>query len=156
LGHELGHAFGLAHPADTKKDADAIMWTGIYGKYPDKTYLTADDKRILMQCPFFYFKDGKPVFQKGEVIVRYSYPGGVFEQHAGKDPIYWTETKTNGEGTFSFVESRRDAEHIVLSDRSRAVSIRLPVTGGPSFLSTDGEKTWRALYQIAEPSFTDH
>ena len=37
LGHELGHAFGLPHPKDTKKDADAIMWSGIYGKYPDKT-----------------------------------------------------------------------------------------------------------------------
>jgi hypothetical protein len=34
LGHELGHAFGLPHPKDTKKHANAIMWTGIYGKYP--------------------------------------------------------------------------------------------------------------------------
>src|SRR5690606_18165694 len=48
LGHELGHAFGLPHPADTTKHADALMWAGIYGKYPDKAYLTDQDKAILM------------------------------------------------------------------------------------------------------------
>ena len=58
LGHELGHAFGLAHPRDTEKYADAIMWTGIYGKYPDKTYLTDEDKTILMKSPFFFRPDG--------------------------------------------------------------------------------------------------
>lgn len=64
LGHELGHAFGLPHPSDTKKHADAIMWAGIYGKYPDKTYLTDDDMKILMRSPFFYHQDDKPVFPK--------------------------------------------------------------------------------------------
>ncbi|HET6248916.1 MAG TPA: family 20 glycosylhydrolase [Tepidisphaeraceae bacterium] len=57
LGHELGHAFGLQHPADKVKDADAIMWAGIYGKYPDKTYLTAQDKEILRASPFFFAPD---------------------------------------------------------------------------------------------------
>jgi len=54
LGHELGHAFGLPHPADTAKHARAIMWTGIYGHYPDKAYLTAKDKATLLKSPFFY------------------------------------------------------------------------------------------------------
>jgi alpha-L-fucosidase len=52
LGHELGHALGLPHPADKVKDKDAIMWAGIYhGKYPDKCYLTDDDKKILAANP---------------------------------------------------------------------------------------------------------
>ena len=61
LGHELGHAFGLEHPRDTEKYADAIMWMGIYGKYPDKTYLTPEDKKTLMRSPFFFRPNGEPV-----------------------------------------------------------------------------------------------
>jgi len=155
LGHELGHAFGLPHPSDTRKHADAIMWTGMYRKYPDTAYLTDDDKKILMRSPFFYHENDKPVFQKGKVIARYTYRGGAFEQHAGKDPIYWTETKTDSDASYTFEESRRDSEHIFLHDSSRGFTIRLPVTGGRSSLSTDSEKTWQPLYQIAEPSSTD-
>jgi hypothetical protein len=155
LGHELGHAFGLPDLSDTKKHADAIMWTGIYGKYPDKTYLTDDDKKILMRSPFFYHKNNTPVFQKGKVIARYTYQGGAFEQHAGKDPIYWTDTKTSGDAAFTFEESRRDKEHIFLNDTSRGFTVRLPIIGGNSLLSTDSEKTWRPLYQIAEPTSTN-
>ena len=155
LGHELGHAFGLPHPSDTNKHADAIMWTGVYGKYPDKTYLTDDDKRILMRSPFFYHKNDTPVFQKRKVIARYTYPGGAFEQHAGKNPICWTETKTDGDAGYTFEESRRDTKHIFLHDSSRGFTIRLPVTGGLSFLSTDSKKTWQPLYQISKPSSTD-
>jgi hypothetical protein len=61
LGHELGHAFGLAHPQDTVKHGDALMWMGIYGKYPDQTYLTEEDKGILMKSPFFFRRNGDPV-----------------------------------------------------------------------------------------------
>ncbi len=152
LGHELGHAFGLPHPSDTKQHADAIMWAGIYGKYPDKTYLTDEDKRTLMHSPFFYHKDSTPVFQKGRVVVRYTYRGGAFEQHAGKDPIYWTETKIDSDASYTFEESRRDTEYIFLNDRSRGIAIRLPVKGGRSSFSNDSETTWQSLYQIAEPT----
>ena len=56
LGHEIGHAFGLPHPAGCEADApecpgDALMWTG-YASYPD-TYLTEADKAILRESPFF-------------------------------------------------------------------------------------------------------
>jgi len=63
LGHELGHAFGLPHPEDTKKHHDAIMWAGFYGKYPDATYLTDQDKEILMQSRFFFYPDGRPIVE---------------------------------------------------------------------------------------------
>ena len=66
LGHELGHAFGLAHPQDTQKHADAIMWMGIYGKYPDQTYLTDEDKGILMKSPFFFRPNGEPVVKPAQ------------------------------------------------------------------------------------------
>jgi hypothetical protein len=53
LAHELGHAFGLPHPSDTKKDYDAIMWAGFYEKYPDGAYFTDSDKKKLIAHPFF-------------------------------------------------------------------------------------------------------
>jgi len=148
LGHELGHAFGLPHPADTDKDADAIMWTGIYGKYPDKTYLTESDKRILMRSPFFYREDGSPVFQLGKVEARYPYSGGAFEQRGATPPIVWTETKAEGGEGYRFDEARRDAEFIYLHDDGRGIAIRLPLAGGLSSISTDGETTWRPLYEV--------
>ena len=52
MGHELGHALGLPHPKDTKKDAKALMWAGFYGYYPDTAYLTEEDKEILSKNPF--------------------------------------------------------------------------------------------------------
>lgn len=152
LGHELGHAFGLPHPTDTQKHADAIMWTGIYGKYPDETYLTDDDKRTLMRSPFFYRSDNTPVFEKGKVIVRYAYPGGAFEQHAGRNPVFWTESKADDEASYTFEESRRDANHIFIHDSSRGFTIRIPVSGGQSALSFDNEKTWQQLYETSGPS----
>ncbi len=151
LGHELGHAFGLPHPKDTKKHRDAIMWTGIYGKYPDRTYLTEQDKQILMKSPFFYHKNGEPVFKKGPVIARYVYRGGAFAQHGGTGPILWTETKSNGSAEWQFVESRRDDGWIYLYDAGRNFTIRLPIRGGRSSLSTNGGKSWRPLYDVTGP-----
>ena len=52
LVHELGHALGLPHPTDTVKHKDALMWAGIYGKYPDGgCYLTEEDHTILSKNP---------------------------------------------------------------------------------------------------------
>jgi hypothetical protein len=51
LGHELGHAFGLPHPAACDAGLSgcpgnaALMWTG-YAVYPN-TALLADDKAAL-------------------------------------------------------------------------------------------------------------
>ena len=48
-GHELGHAFGLPHPAN--ENGQAIMWTG-YINYPD-CILQQSDKDILNNGSFF-------------------------------------------------------------------------------------------------------
>jgi len=148
LGHEVGHAFGLPHPSDTKKDADALMWTGIYGKYPDKTYLTDQDKKILRHSPFFYNADDTPVFDKGKVVRSLRYAGGAFEQLEGTGPICWVESKQGNDAYFVFEELRRDKKFILIHDDSRRFTIRLPVAGGRSFLSRDGGKTWQPLYEV--------
>ena len=58
LGHELGHAFGLPHPAgcegadaNTVCPSDTLMWLG-YITYP-QTFLLESDKATLAQSLFF-------------------------------------------------------------------------------------------------------
>jgi hypothetical protein len=148
LGHELGHAFGLPHPSDTKKDADALMWTGIYGKYPDKAYLTDADKKLLMKSPFFYLKNGKPVIEQGKIVARYHYNGGVFERRKADNTFAWTESTTEGARVHSFEEEKTDAEYYFLNDAKRGFLIRLPINSGQSYLSTDKGKSWRPLYHV--------
>lgn len=49
-GHELGHAFGLAHPAN--QNPNALMWTG-YTLYPNCIFQN-EDKTILNGSAFIY------------------------------------------------------------------------------------------------------
>jgi hypothetical protein len=58
LGHELGHAFGLRHPAACEDSdpasvcpANTLLWFG-YITYP-QTFLLETDKQTLAQSPFF-------------------------------------------------------------------------------------------------------
>ena len=148
LGHELGHAFGLAHPQDTKKYADAIMWMGIYGKYPDHTYLTEEDKGILMRSPFFFHSNGKPVVKPAQVVEKYTYDGGAFTRYLREGKSEWVESKVDGSQEFRFAEAGRDKEWIRLFDSSRGMALRLPVGGGWCSWSTDDGKTWNSLYRV--------
>jgi hypothetical protein len=148
LGHELGHAFGLPHPKDTKRDADALMWAGFYGKYPEPTYLTDEDKSILNRSRFFFLQDGTPVFSRIKFAERYVYPGGCFARVVGDDGKEWLELKEKGDAQLSFKETTRDENWITLYDAGRRMSIRLPVKGGSSELSMDGGESWRGFYQV--------
>jgi hypothetical protein len=56
LGHELGHAFGLAHPPGCEAEqslpeSQCLMFLGFYN-YPD-TFLLAEEREILNQSVFF-------------------------------------------------------------------------------------------------------
>lgn len=55
LGHEMGHAFGLPHPAGCDAglptcDTNSIMWVG-YAAYTN-TYFNADERAQLLTSPF--------------------------------------------------------------------------------------------------------
>jgi hypothetical protein len=110
LGHELGHAFGLAHPRDPQKDADAIMCMGVYGKYPDKTYLTEEDKEVLIRSPFFFRPSGEPVVKPAQAAEKYDYDGGSFTRYTANGKSEWVEPKADGSAEFRFVETGRDKE----------------------------------------------
>ncbi|MGO9108575.1 MAG: hypothetical protein ACLP9L_05015 [Thermoguttaceae bacterium] len=148
LGHELGHAFGLEHPRDTEKCGDAIMWMGIYGKYPDKTYLTPEDKGILMKSPFFFHPNGDPVIKPVQIAEKFVYDGGSFVRYLRDGKSEWVESKADGSSEFRFAETSRDKEWIRLFDSSRDIALRLPVDGGMCSWSEDAGKTWNALYRV--------
>jgi hypothetical protein len=152
LGHELGHAFGLPHPADTTRDADALMWAGFYDQYPDKTYLTEPDKKILLRSPFFFRADGKPVLGPELFSEKYTYPGGFFGKLAGAESGQWKEGKTGSAEAFYFDEIQRDVKVILLRDAGRGMTIELPIIAGESRFSTDGGATWQPLYQVRKQS----
>lgn len=149
LGHELGHAFGLPHPKDTKKDADAIMWSGIYGKYPDKTYLTQQDKEILRKNPFFYDKAGTPVTGNMTEIAQYVYGNGSFKRlrNDKTKAISWEESTSAG-NLFRFSETSSRGGIFELKAVDRPIQIRIPASGGKGQISTDGGKSWRFFHEL--------
>ena len=148
LGHELGHAFGLPHPADTERDADAIMWAGFYGKYPGQAYLTEQDKKILLRSPFFFTPDGKTVASTESFSEKFRYEGGCFGKLAKNGSLEWKEWKTGSGEFYYFEEIKREGEMIWLKDSSRNFLIQLPVKGGASTFSGDGGRTWQMLYEV--------
>lgn len=148
LGHELGHAFGLPHPTDTVRDADAIMWAGFYGKFPRQAYLTKQDKTILLRSPFFFDGTGKPVLGEETFTEKYRYEGGCFGKLAAVGQAQWKEWKTASAESYYFDEIKRDGETIWLKDAGRNITIQLPTKGGTSMISGDGGTNWQKLYEV--------
>ncbi len=147
LGHEIGHAFGLPHPSDTEKHANAIMWTGIYGKYPNETYLTPDDKATLEKSPFFMtdkeLNSSNPIWQ-----TTYSYRGGSFVRYKteGGD-YYWIENANDG-STYRFEETRSDSDYYYAFGRS-TVTLKIPINGGLSYYSGDDGRNWNRNHTVS-------
>lgn len=150
MGHELGHALGLNHPKDTKKDADAIMWTGIYGKYPDQCYLTDEDKDILNKSPFFFNDEGIPNSGINTELVKYSYPGGLFtrSKNSKTNAITWAETKTDLSEFYNFNEQSKDMDYYYLKSVNRNLWIRIPIEGGTGHISVDEGLNWRTFQEM--------
>ena len=146
LGHEIGHAFGLPHPADTRKHEDAIMWTGIYGKYPNQTYLTPEDKAMLVKSPFFMtdseIADREVVWQ-----TTYSYHGGSFVRNKTKGGgAFWTENADDG-ATYQFQETRSDGRFYYAFGRS-VVTLKIPIKGGTSYYSGNNGQNWNTNHYV--------
>ena len=137
LAHELGHAFGLNHPSAPEEHPMAIMWTGIYGYYPDEAYLTQDDKIILLGSSFFHH-DKKLVIK---------YPEGSFE---GIDKINseWAEYKINSSTKYSFKLKELNNNYIIIKSIDRNLLIKLPRKNGLSYLSLDNGKNWQKWWLI--------
>jgi hypothetical protein len=144
LGHEVGHAFGLDHPVDTEKDNDALMWRGIYGKYPDQCYLTDEDRATLNRSPFFFDEYGNSNAGTKVAEARFSYDGGEFQRSYNTRfaSHTWLETKADGSATYKFEEVEWDDDYYVLKSVDRALWIRIPLQGGYSEIRTDADGPW--------------
>ena len=147
LGHEIGHAFGLPHPEDTETYENAIMWLGIYGHYPDGTYLTPDDKALLEKSPFF-MTDEEFASDQPEWQTVYSYSGGSFVRfRTVGGNHYWIEN-TNDGSTFRFEETSRDTAFYYAFGRS-VVTLKIPIEGGLSYYSNDDGKNWNTNHAVS-------
>lgn len=152
LGHEGGHAFGLPHPKDTQKDADAIMWTGIYnGKYPDICYLTEEDKSILQKSPFFFDDNGVNIAGEVRELATYKYPTGQFVRYRNlkTNQFTWVEINNKKE-EYRFTEREKDDEFYYLKSVNRNLIIKIPIKSGRAFLSTDDGKKWGFFQNITQ------
>lgn len=137
LAHELGHAFGLSHPPAPEEHPKAIMWTGIYGSYPDEAYLTQDDKIILLRSSFFHHNK--------KLVIKY--PEGSFE---GIDEINseWTEFKINSSAKYSFILKELNSDYIIIKSIDRDLFIKLPRKNGLSYRSLDHGENWQKWWLI--------
>ncbi len=148
LAHELGHAFGLPHPADTKKDYDAIMWAGFYEKYPNGAYFTPDDKSKLFDSPFFFDPTGASAIQNKLYLDKYMHEHGFFAKTAEVAPNNWVERSDQTSAVYHFDEMVRDSSSIFIKDPSRNYIIKIPLQGGMSELTGDSGAHWQNLYKL--------
>ena len=112
------------------------------------TYLTDEDKAILTRSPFFFRPNGEPVVKPAKVAEKYFYDGGAFTRYVASGKLEWVKSKTDGSTEFRFAETNRDKDCILLFDAGRHMKFRLPVAGGMCSWSTDGGKTWNAIYRV--------
>jgi hypothetical protein len=146
LGHEIGHAFGLPHPSDTKKYEDAIMWTGMYFKYPDQCYLTESDKEILNQSSFFFDEKGIPIVGQIQNMEEFTRKTGfiVRSKNTKTGEITWRQSTDQGNSIINFKEiGQKDGYfHLQRFGGSTTFGLKIPINGGQSLISTETKPEW--------------
>lgn len=146
FAHELGHAFGLDHPRDTKKHAKSLMWAGFYDYCPDGTYIGDDDKARLLKNPFFFDGSGKPVAGGWETVAKYNRRDGhiIRQRHSKTGEIQWIQSVANGTSVITFHELSESGGfyHLKRFGASSTFEVRLPVSGGASQIRTRERPQW--------------
>lgn len=137
LAHELGHAFGLNHPANPERHPMAIMWTGIYGYYPEQAYFTEQDKIILKNSSFFI----------NDKIIEFKYQEGRFE---GSDKVNsdWFEYKGNNDIKYYFKLQAISDNHLIIKSNDRDLLLKFPLNKGKSYISIDKGRTWQNWWRL--------
>ena len=76
----------------------------------------------------------------------YSFDGGAF----AKNDLGWEERADYDDRVVYYKELSRDASHILLKDENSDVLVRLPIKGGISKISWEGDETWEPLYEVSK------
>jgi hypothetical protein len=77
---------------------------------------------------------------------KFVHSGGYFERE-GTGTRQWKEHVTS-KGEFFFEEVVRDEQAIFIRDARRGFTIRIPMNGGESRISSDSGATWSKLYEL--------
>lgn len=78
---------------------------------------------------------------------KYNYDGGYFGRIANNSHAQWKEGKNDLSEKHYFEELKRDSDIILLNDASRHISVQIPIKGGVSKISVNGE-AWGDLYEV--------
>ncbi len=137
---ETGEELFVAKRPNTRSSENKTYAIGYNTDMECLVSLDDKEQRYYRVKPY----EGPPLQPLG-LVARYEYDGGVFEQLPGPRPFQWREL---GDDTFYFDEVRRDQSHIILYDKSRKLTLRIPVQGGQIAFSWDREESWTLFKSV--------
>ena len=113
---------------------------------PDQTYLTDDEKAVLLKNPFFFDAAGAPVAGEWQMIARYNRRDGyiVRQQHTKTGARQWIQTVANGTSVITFNEVAETGGyfHLKRTGGTTTFELKIPVAGGASQILTREKPAW--------------